>query len=57
MQNKKSMVNQIPNELITLVVAALLLTSIVPTMSAGLDDQKPVDALTSLHAVAEAIRR
>ena len=50
------MVHHVPNGLLTLVVAALLLASIVPTVSAGLGDRKPVDALTIPPAAAEAIR-
>lgn len=53
---QKSVVNHVPNGLVILVVAALLLTSIVPTVSVGLGDQKPVDALMIMQAAAEAIR-
>ena len=53
---QKSMVYHVPNGLLTLVVAALLFASIVPTVSAGLGDRKPVDALMILQAAAEAIR-
>ena len=52
---QKSMADHVPNGLLTLVVAALLLASIVPIVSAGWGDRKPVDALMILQAAAEAI--